>query len=187
LLDGRNRWRAAEVAGVTITAKDIQQFDPKTDGDPLAWVISKNLQRRHLDESQRAWVGSKIANLPPHRPADDKSANLRTSQTDAATMLNVSKRSIQSAIVVRDHGSPELQHEVEQGHLSVSLGAKAATMPTEDQAEVAARAGNGEINVVRKVIKQMAHGKIERKSKLSHKIIDVENSRFIVCERYARK
>jgi len=63
LLDGRNRWRATSVAGVTIAGKDIKQFDPKKDGDPLAWVISKNLQRRHLDESQRAMVAAKLATL----------------------------------------------------------------------------------------------------------------------------
>jgi hypothetical protein len=101
--------------------------------------------------------------------------------------LNVSRRSIKSANAVRDHGTDELQREVEQGHLSVSLAAKAATMSEEDQAEVAARADNGEINVVRKVIKQTVRRKIERKSGLSYKMIDVENSRFIVCVRYARK
>ena len=53
LLDGRNRWRAAEAAGITITDKDIKQFDSKKDGDPLAFVISMNLQRRQLDDSAR--------------------------------------------------------------------------------------------------------------------------------------
>jgi hypothetical protein len=48
LLDGRNRWRACAVAHTTITDKDIKQFDPKKDGDPLAWVISKNRNRHEL-------------------------------------------------------------------------------------------------------------------------------------------
>ena len=61
LLDGRNRWRAAEAAGVTITSSNIRQFDPKTGGSALSYVISKNLQRRHLNESQRAMVAAKLA------------------------------------------------------------------------------------------------------------------------------
>jgi hypothetical protein len=63
LLDGRNRWRAAETACITITREGIKQFNPKKAGDPLAWVISKNLQRRQLDESQRAMVAARLANL----------------------------------------------------------------------------------------------------------------------------
>src|ERR1700759_4026733 len=43
LLDGPNRWRAAEAAGVAITSGNIRQFDPKTDGTALTYVISKNL------------------------------------------------------------------------------------------------------------------------------------------------
>jgi N6-adenosine-specific RNA methylase IME4 len=152
LLDGRNRWRAAEAAGITITDKDIKQFDPKKDGDPLAFVISKNLQRRHLDESQRALAHARIATLPKgaHPPIGGSSPT----QDDATKLLNVSIRSGQRARVVLEHGEPELIHAVEQGQLAVSLGACAAKMSAEDQVEVAARAAKGEINVVRKVIKQ---------------------------------
>jgi hypothetical protein len=141
---------AAEAAGVTITAKNVRQFDPKKDGDPLGWVISKNLKRRHLDESQRAWVAAKNATLP--RGGDHQSANWHFALVaidEAGVMLNVSPRSIKRANAVRDHGMPELQHAVEQGHLAVSLAANAAKMSPEDQIEIVARAGNGEVNLVR--------------------------------------
>jgi hypothetical protein len=34
-----------------------------SDRDALNWVISKNLRRRHLDETQRGMVGARIARL----------------------------------------------------------------------------------------------------------------------------
>jgi hypothetical protein len=86
-------------------------------------VISKNLQRRHLDESQRAWVGSKVENFKHggDRKSHDQNANWQVDRTTASTMLNVSERSIARAAVVRDNGTPELQEAVAQGQLPVSV------------------------------------------------------------------
>jgi hypothetical protein len=54
ILDGRNRDTACAMLGI----------DPETieyaGDDPLGFVLSKNLHRRHLNESQRAMVASKI-------------------------------------------------------------------------------------------------------------------------------
>src|SRR5262249_12632675 len=63
-LDGRNRWRA--LAKLGLTDEEILQAHTEPledDTDPLAFVISKNLKRRHLDESQRAMVAARLATL----------------------------------------------------------------------------------------------------------------------------
>lgn len=52
LLDGRNRWRACEAAGVKITAKKYEG------DDPIGFSISQNAKRRHLTTGQRAAVGA---------------------------------------------------------------------------------------------------------------------------------
>jgi N6-adenosine-specific RNA methylase IME4 len=57
ILDGRNRYRAAQAAGVECPTR-VYDGD-----DPLAFVISENLRRRHLHESQRAMVAAKLVLL----------------------------------------------------------------------------------------------------------------------------
>lgn len=99
VLDGRNRYLAAERLGVGYPRIEYEG------NDPLGFVISHNLKRRHLTESQRAMVAAKLAKMPAHRP--NKSENLPTSdmsQSQAAEMLNVSDRSIRTAKQVQDHG-----------------------------------------------------------------------------------
>jgi len=57
ILDGRNRYRAAAEASV------IPSTIEYNGDDPLAFVLRHNLHRRHLNETQRAGVAAKIANM----------------------------------------------------------------------------------------------------------------------------
>jgi N6-adenosine-specific RNA methylase IME4/ParB-like chromosome segregation protein Spo0J len=140
ILDGRNRYRAC----LRTQIKPI--FKNYRDNDPLAFVISLNLKRRHLNESQRAWVASKIANLPRGGQSEEP-ANLpvspKVAQADAATLLNVSPRSIRSAAAIRDLAEPEIQRAVEQGLLSLNLGVQAFKLTKADQRKIASRAETG--------------------------------------------
>ena len=72
-----------------------------------AFVVSLNLKRRHLSEEQRAMVAGRLANLEEGRP--EKTAQIcAVSQSDAAELLNVSRRSVQHAVAVQRDGAPEL-------------------------------------------------------------------------------
>src|ERR1700681_2897960 len=86
VLDGRNRYRACRAAEVE---PRLVPFDPEQHGDPLGFVISKNLKRRHLNESQRAMVAADIATMRQGERTDlEPSANLpKVAQADAARML----------------------------------------------------------------------------------------------------
>lgn len=157
ILDGRNRYRACLKARVT------PRFRAFPDGrDPLAFVISLNLKRRHLNESQRADVAARLANLPAHRPSKSAIGRTFVSQDDAAKMLNVSERSVQRAAVVRNRGTPELIAAVEQGHLDVATASRSAKLPAADQRAIAKKAAAGEINPARKVAKQKIRAQQER-------------------------
>lgn len=129
ILDGRNRYRACGVCG---SIPRFEEWDGK--GSPVAYVVSMNLRRRHLDESQRAVVGARLANMPAHRPSGISppiggllcesqraviAANL-ISQSDAAHLMNVSERSIQRASAL----PVAVQDAVLRGEVTVSKAEK---------------------------------------------------------------
>jgi hypothetical protein len=113
ILDGRNRYRAAAVAGVPCPTRAYEG------DDPLGFVISLNLKRRHLSESQRAMVAAKLATLR-QGARTDLSPIGEMSQAAAAELLNVGKRSVERAKIVHEQGEPELVAAVEAGEISVS-------------------------------------------------------------------
>jgi N6-adenosine-specific RNA methylase IME4 len=114
ILDGRNRFRACEIAGVE------PRYEPYSGapGGELAFVISKNLKRRHLNESQRAMIGVRLANMKQGQRTDlNLPANAeRFSQEAAAKMMGVSVDSLGRALVVLEHGTPEQIEAVERGN-----------------------------------------------------------------------
>ena len=54
ILDGRNRYLACEIAGI------MPHFIEYSGSEPLKYVISKNLHRRHMDKSQFDGVVSEV-------------------------------------------------------------------------------------------------------------------------------
>jgi len=137
IIDGRNRYLACERAGVE---PHYQEWDGQ--GSLVSFVVSLNLKRRHLSESQRAMVAGKLANMRSGSRTDlvrngaEPPANWReVSQTEAATLLNVGERSVQRAKTVIDRGVPELQQAVEHGEVSVLAASEIARAPQEKQRE----------------------------------------------------
>lgn len=148
VLDGRNRWRAANEAGRDCPMREYE-------GDTAAaFVISLNLHRRHLTESQRGMVAARLANMPAHRPSDN-SANLHTSQSDAAELLNVSVRTVATSSKVLNEAAPELARAVDRGDMSVSLAAQVAALPDDEGQLVVAL--NEDPQRMREVAREVVH------------------------------
>ena len=137
ILDGRNRWTACQK--LRIESKTIEY----TGNDPLAFVLSKNLHRRHLTTSQRAMIAERVATFGKGRPQKN-TENSVFSQKETAKQFKVSEDSIQQARKVRTKAVPEVAKAVETGKLPVSAAAKLADAPPEEQREAIARVERGE-------------------------------------------
>lgn len=148
LLDGRNRWLACEMAGVEPRVRDW------SGDDPIAYVVSLNLTRRHLDESQRAMVAARIATMRKGARTDLVEISTK-SQSAAADLLNVSRESVVSARKVIDRGTPELAAAVDAGDVAVSAAAQLVDRPVEVQRAVVASVQSGESKNVRQAIQKI--------------------------------
>jgi len=134
ILDGRNRYDACLLAEVE---PKFEEFDDSVIS-PLDYVISQNLERRHLTDAERAVVAAKIANLKHGQRKDYASAadppfGVSVTQAEAAERLNVKLRLVQRATKVAKDGIPELQKALDDKKISLSFAAEVAGLPKEDQ------------------------------------------------------
>lgn len=130
ILDGRNRYLAARQLGIGYPRVEF------TGDDPLAFVLAKNLARRHLTDRQRADVAARIAKLP--NGANQHTAIAGPSIATAAKMMDVPVASVERAKVIQEKGGPELQSAYQTGRVSQSAAAEVAKLPKDKQAKVVA-------------------------------------------------
>lgn len=148
ILDGRNRYMAARDLGIEYPRVEYRG------NDPLGYVVSLNLRRRHLTESQRAMVAKRLETSGhggDRRAPQD--ANLHLDRERAAETLNVSTRSVANAAKVIDHGTRELVAAVDAGTVSVSAAAEVAKLPVDEQQTIV-EAGPAAVKEVAKVVRE---------------------------------
>lgn len=164
VLDGRNRLAACDRIGIEAT---FVQFEGD---DPVAFVLSENLHRRHLNESQRAMVAARIATLEhggDRRSSGKFAACSAPTQKQAADKLSVGDRSVRHAREVIEKAAPEVVQAVESGKLAVSAAAELAKLEPERQREVMERAkpkADGEIKggLIRAYVKQAEKAEVAK-------------------------
>lgn len=130
ILDGRNRYKACRMVGVK---PDFRVFNG--DGDPIAFIISENLCRRHLTASQKALAVAKIADLPrgnpnlktgknPNKSQIGTNAYLEKTTEQAARDVDVSPTTVKQAKRVLHEAPKETVQKVERGEKSVATAVK---------------------------------------------------------------
>jgi N6-adenosine-specific RNA methylase IME4 len=176
ILDGRNRYRACVAADIDC------QTTPYIGNDPLAFVISLNLKRRHLNDDQRRMVAARLANLGRGRPSENP-ADCGIKLPDAARMVNVDAAGIERARTVLTHATPEIAAAVDRGKLTVAAAALATKLDVETQRKVAAQAEAGDSHAARNVIKKEVRA--AREVELAVKTTALPSKRYnIIVEDY---
>jgi ParB-like chromosome segregation protein Spo0J len=148
LVDGRNRLRACEE--LNIEPREVELMD---ETDPIAYVISHNLHRRHLTTSQRSDVAAKIATMRSGTRTDLGSKDTK-SIDDAAKQMKVSPASVKRAKKVHSKGSKAVKKAMADGTLPVSTAAALVdAVPDKEQQTKLMEDG---VDTVRDAIKTIA-------------------------------
>jgi len=111
IIDGRDRQRACEAAGVIPIYTDIQ-----TD-DPIEYVLVCNEHRKHYTTRQRAAIAADLATLKvgnPNRESIGSFDPIELSNEQAASKMNVSPASVKRA-KKRKADDPEAHEKVKRG------------------------------------------------------------------------
>jgi hypothetical protein len=160
ILEGRNRYLACLAKGVPPRFRGYAGEC----GSPLAFVVARNLHRRHLTESQRALLAARLKPLFEAQARQRQLAGLKKgdalpvwtnssrreedrntggSAQRAAEAVHVSATSVKLADRVRKLGVPELVDALSADLLSVSAAACIAKLNAEQQREVVAALRSG--------------------------------------------
>lgn len=127
ILDGRNRARACQVANIQPRFKPFVGSDEQA----LSWVVSANVHRRHLTDSQKAMAAARISNLRHGQRADQHPQEVPIGTS--SKMTGASVRSTKRARKVIDKGSKRLQRAVDSGDVTVSRAAAVVELPKAEQ------------------------------------------------------
>lgn len=121
VLDGWHRYIACSKAGVQFKSAE---FDGE---DPVAFVLSRNLHRRHLTASQRALAVVETTNWRPHGDQKSRSAAAADRTTaEMARAAEVSPRTIENAKAAHKAG---LGEAVREGKVTAERAAEVAKLP----------------------------------------------------------
>lgn len=122
VLDGWHRYRACSELGIK-----PEKFTFDTKADPVAFVLSHNLHRRHLSASQRAAAVVACAEwAPASRPKKDEPGSPFSKNADMAKAAGTTVRTIQHAKAAHQAGLTEM---VKEGALTVKEAAQVARGP----------------------------------------------------------
>ena len=161
ILDGRHRYRACIEIGIEPWVKEYDGPD-----SPVDYVISVNLRRRHLTESQRAQI---FAALCKWQPGSNQHGGITTegevvsrdttqfTRTQGAALANVSEPTMARAMAVDRNGDESLKRTVVDGSITVKEAAAVVKiLPSKSQQAEAVQIAKNEGKKVVVIAQQLA-------------------------------
>ncbi len=149
IIDGWHRYSAC----MELNVKSLKMVEYEG-VDPAGYVLSKNLHRRHMDVSQRAFAVAKCVNWQegagrPSKSVDSAKESIqmnRLTLPQAAELAQVGESTMQRAKAATQ-AIDEVQDLVAKGKMKVSEAAALAALPEEEQQqEVDKRKAGGNKN-----------------------------------------
>jgi hypothetical protein len=131
ILDGKNRYTAAKDAHRYLSSDSFAELPAGT--DPIKFVISTNVARRHLSETQRAMAAAKLADLQVGaNQHNGKGVSIET----ASDLMNASKGTTKRCKAVLAKGVPALVKLIEEDKIAASVGETIAGLDKSKQDEI---------------------------------------------------
>lgn len=127
VLDGWNRYRAAQEIGCECPSVELGDVDPRD------FVLAQNKARRHITKAQIALAATEVYRwAPAGRPVNSAGpAELR--QDEIAAKAGVSIRTLRQAAKVKE-AEPIVKEAVRAGSVGLEKAASIAQLPPEQQA-----------------------------------------------------
>src|SRR5271166_5832646 len=120
ILDGRNRYRACQIAGVK---PRIEEFDAKaTKRSPEEFVLSRNLRRRHLSVGQKAAIAlewSEQIELSADPQKNKGRGRPKGTLSEGAKKIGINERRVFEVRQIRD-ANPSLYEDVKADRRSLN-------------------------------------------------------------------
>ena len=133
ILDGRNRYRACQIAGVKPW---IEEFNTKAaKGTPEDFVLSRNLRRRHLSMGQKAAIAldwSEQIELNPESERTKAVGRPKGTVSEAAKYIGINEQRVFEVRQIRET-NPSLYQEVQAGRRSLYSALTEISLPREDR------------------------------------------------------
>jgi hypothetical protein len=133
ILDGRNRYRACQIAGVKPW---IEEFNAKgAKGSPQDFVLSRNLRRRHLSMGQKAAIALDWSEQIELNAEPDKAKALgrpKGTLSEAAKYIGINQQRVFEVRQIRD-ANQRLYQEVKTGRRSLNSALAEISPAQEDR------------------------------------------------------